>query len=121
MIVLRSSSELLAGADKQRQRTARRRGPGRPFEKGNAYSWTPGQSGNYQGRPKCITLSESYRKALAEIDERILRNELLQRRLRLDKFESLLALLLKHPLMRHERFVTGRKEGKAGSRVGSER
>jgi hypothetical protein len=29
----------------------------------------PGQSGNPKGRPKSITLSEAYRRTLAEVDE----------------------------------------------------
>jgi hypothetical protein len=63
------TSELIAGADKQRHGSRRQRGLGRPFKNGNAYAWKPGQSGNYTGRPKCITLSEAYRKALAQIDD----------------------------------------------------
>ncbi len=31
--------------------------------------WKPGQSGNPKGRPKCLTLSEAYRRELAKIDE----------------------------------------------------
>ncbi len=34
---------------------------GRPFK--------PGQSGNPAGRPKCLTLSEAYRRELAKVDE----------------------------------------------------
>jgi hypothetical protein len=64
-----STTEIIAGVDKQRQRNPNGRGPGRRFEKGNVYGWKPGQSGNSTGRPKCITLSEAYRKALAQIDE----------------------------------------------------
>lgn len=67
--LLVSTSRGVAGADKQRQKSRKARGPGRPFEKGNAYAWRPGESGNYAGRPKRITLSEAYRNALAQIDE----------------------------------------------------
>jgi hypothetical protein len=31
--------------------------------------WKPGQSGNPKGRPKCLTLSEAYRRELAKIDK----------------------------------------------------
>jgi hypothetical protein len=64
-----STTEIIADVDKQRQRNPNGRGPGRRFEKGNVYGWKPGQSGNSAGRPKYITLSEAYRKALAQIDE----------------------------------------------------
>lgn len=40
---------------------------GRPFAKRNPYAFKPGQSGNPAGRPKSITLSEAYRKALAQV------------------------------------------------------
>lgn len=64
-----STEGVIAGADKQRQWSRARRGPGRPFEKGNRYAWQSGQSGNYAGRPKARTLSEAYRTALAQTDE----------------------------------------------------
>ena len=64
-----STTEIISGVDKQRQRNPNGRGSGRRLEKGNVYAWKPGQSGNAAGRPKCITLSEAYRKALAQIDE----------------------------------------------------
>lgn len=50
--------------DKQRNNSeaeARRLANLKPFK--------PGQSGNPKGRPKSITLSEAYRKMLAEVDE----------------------------------------------------
>jgi hypothetical protein len=40
-------------------------GYGRPPK---ATRWKPGQSGNPKGRPKSLTLSEAYRKKLAEVD-----------------------------------------------------
>src|SRR5207253_7411784 len=39
-----STTEIIAGVDKQRQRNPKRRGPGLRFEKGNIYAWKPGQS-----------------------------------------------------------------------------
>lgn len=38
------------------------------IQKGNLHAWQHGQSGNPVGRPKLITLSEAYRRKLAEID-----------------------------------------------------
>jgi hypothetical protein len=40
------------------------------FGPGNEHAWQKGESGNPAGRPKCITLSEAYRKQLAMIDPR---------------------------------------------------
>ena len=52
-------------ADKQRGNNAKKT-RGKPFRKGNTYGFQPGESGNPAGRPKSITLSEAYRKALAQ-------------------------------------------------------
>jgi hypothetical protein len=52
------------GADKQRGEQ-RKQPRGRPFEKGNKFSFMPGQSGNPRGRPKSVKfLSEAYREWL---------------------------------------------------------
>ena len=53
-------------ADKQPQNSGRD-GQGR-FATGNPHAFQKGQSGNPKGRPKSITLSEAYRKKLAEVD-----------------------------------------------------
>lgn len=37
------------------------------FMKGHRNGFQPGQSGNPQGRPKSITLSDAYRRALAQV------------------------------------------------------
>lgn len=55
-------------ADKQQENCARKRPRGKPFAKGNSFAWKPGQSGNPSGRPKVRTISEAYRKYLAEVD-----------------------------------------------------
>ena len=52
-------------AVKQRRNSAKTT-HGKPFEKGNAYAFKPGQSGNPKGRPKSIVLSEAYRHALVQ-------------------------------------------------------
>ncbi|HEX7176891.1 MAG TPA: DUF5681 domain-containing protein [Pyrinomonadaceae bacterium] len=46
--------------------------PDGKFAEGNKLGrrFRPGQSGNPKGRPKSITLSEAYRKLLAQVDER---------------------------------------------------
>jgi len=82
-----STTEIIAGVDKQRQRNPKRKGPGLRFEKGNVYAWKPGQSGNSAGRPKCITLSEAYRRALAQIDKMIPKSAPLRKPLPSDKSE----------------------------------
>ena len=61
-----------AGALKQRQeqrkKTGQKRGPGKPFSKRNKWAFQPGQSGNPNGRPKSITVSDALRRALKEVN-----------------------------------------------------
>lgn len=66
-VTVRGSSR---AADKQRQNSGKRKRTRTSFGKGNPFRWQEGQSGNPAGRPKAITLSEAYRRALAiELDD----------------------------------------------------
>lgn len=59
-----------AHAENSVKKIVKRRGKprGKPFEKGNAFAYKPGVSGNPGGRPKL--LSDAYRRRLAEVNEK---------------------------------------------------
>lgn len=57
-----------SGKKKETSQTGQRDAKGK-FGPGNEHAWQKGESGNPAGRPKCITLSEAYRKQLALIDQ----------------------------------------------------
>lgn len=56
-------------SDKQRNSREKKARRQSPAQLANLKTFLPGQSGNPNGRPKSITLSEAYRKMLAQVDE----------------------------------------------------
>jgi hypothetical protein len=59
----------MKNADKQGKNSEADDGRTRRLANLDAHKFKPGQSGNPKGRPKSITLSEAYRKMLAQVDE----------------------------------------------------
>jgi hypothetical protein len=59
----------MKNADKQGKNSEAHDGRTRRLANLEAHKFKPGQSGNPKGRPKSITLSEAYRKMLAQVDE----------------------------------------------------